>query len=83
MPLVPTGGDEQTRNARRVEEAGGATIIKQGEITGPRLLEEVKKLLADRAKLAEMGRNTLSLARPNAAHDLAEAVINLGRGKNG
>ena len=83
VPLVPTGGDEQTRNARRVEEAGGATIIKQGEITGPRLLEEVKKLLADRAKLAEMGRNTLSLARPNAAHDLAEAVINLGRGKNG
>ena len=83
VPLVPTGGDEQTRNARRVEEAGGARIIKQSELTGPRLLEEVKKLLADRGHLAEMGQKAQALARPDAAHDLAEAVITLGRGKNG
>ncbi len=80
VPLVPTGGDEQTRNAKRVEEAGGAVIISQSELTGPRLLQEVKKLLADRGKLAEMGQQTRSLARPDAAHNLAEAVISLGRG---
>lgn len=81
VPLVPTGGDEQTRNAQRAEKAGAAIIIKQGELTGPGLLAEVRKLLADRAKLAEMGHKATALARPQAARDLAEAVLALGRGK--
>ncbi len=81
VPLVPTGGDEQTRNAQRAEAAGAATIIKQSELKGPSLLAEVKKLLADRAKLRGMGQKAATLARPQAAHDLAEAVLELGRGK--
>jgi UDP-N-acetylglucosamine--N-acetylmuramyl-(pentapeptide) pyrophosphoryl-undecaprenol N-acetylglucosamine transferase len=83
IPLVPTGGDEQTRNAQRAEAVGAARIIKQRELSGPRLLEEVRELLADRENLHEMGRKAAALARPNAAHDLAEAVIELGlnRGK--
>lgn len=79
IPLVPTGGDEQTRNARRSEKAGAAVILKQSDLDGPRLLETVRTLLADRARLAQMGRLALTLARPNAARDLAEAVIDLAR----
>jgi UDP-N-acetylglucosamine:LPS N-acetylglucosamine transferase len=48
---------------------------------GPRLLEEVRQLLADRPNLKEMGQKAGLLARPKAAHDLAEAVIELGRSK--
>ncbi|HEX2916784.1 MAG TPA: UDP-N-acetylglucosamine--N-acetylmuramyl-(pentapeptide) pyrophosphoryl-undecaprenol N-acetylglucosamine transferase [Chloroflexia bacterium] len=81
VPLVPTGGDEQTRNALRSVEAGAAVIIKQSELNGPRLLEEIRKLIEDRTKLAGMGRRALSLARPEAARDLARAVINLARSK--
>ncbi len=79
VPLVPTGGDEQTRNARRQEEAGAATVIKQSEMNGPRLLSEVRHLLADPAQLAAMGRAARTLARPQAAHELAAAVIELAR----
>jgi UDP-N-acetylglucosamine--N-acetylmuramyl-(pentapeptide) pyrophosphoryl-undecaprenol N-acetylglucosamine transferase len=83
VPLVPTGGDEQTRNARRSEEAGAAVTIKQGEMNGPRLLSEVRHLLSDPARLRQMGQNALLLARPNAARDLAQAVLKLGLGDRG
>jgi UDP-N-acetylglucosamine--N-acetylmuramyl-(pentapeptide) pyrophosphoryl-undecaprenol N-acetylglucosamine transferase len=82
VPLVPTGGDEQTRNARRLEEARAAVIIKQSEMNGPRLLSEVRHLLADRVRLHEMGCAALTLARPNAATDLAKAVIELADQKS-
>ncbi len=79
VPLVPTGGDEQTRNARRSEEAGAAVTIRQSELNGPRLLSEVRHLLSDRAALTRMGQSALTLARPQAATDLAKAVVELGR----
>ncbi len=77
IPLVPTGGDEQTRNARRSGEAGAATILPGSELTGPRLLIEIRKLLADPAHLAAMGRAALTLATPNAASELASALLAL------
>lgn len=80
VPLVPTGGDEQTRNAKRSEEAGAAVIVKQSEVNGPRLLSEVRHLLRDRSRLSQMGQAALKLAKPNAAQDLAKAVVELGLG---
>ncbi len=81
VPLIPTGGDEQTRNARRSEEAGAAVSIKQADMTGPRLLSQVQHLLKDRPHLEAMGRAALTLARPNAAQELAEAVIRMAKGE--
>lgn len=83
IPLVPTGGDEQTRNAQRLAQIGAAVVIKQDELTGERLLAELTSLLSDRARLAEMGRAAETLARPNAAQDLAKAAIELAIGRKG
>jgi UDP-N-acetylglucosamine--N-acetylmuramyl-(pentapeptide) pyrophosphoryl-undecaprenol N-acetylglucosamine transferase len=77
VPLVPTGGDEQTRNARMCVEAGAAALVPQAELDGPRLLAELPPLLADPGRRAAMGRAALALARPNAAHDLAVALLEL------
>lgn len=77
VPLVPTGGDEQTRNARACADIGAATIILQSEMSGARLLDELRPLLADRARLQTMGDAARTLARPNAARDLANAVLAL------
>ena len=77
IPLVPTGGDEQTRNARACEAAGAAAIIPQAELTGARLLAEVRRLLADRAQLDAMGRAALTLGRPDAARAVALALLAL------
>lgn len=83
IPLVPAGGDEQTRNARRLADIGAAAVIKQSELTGERLLAEITRLLADRAKLAEMGNASQTLARPNAARDLAQAAVDLALSRHG
>jgi UDP-N-acetylglucosamine--N-acetylmuramyl-(pentapeptide) pyrophosphoryl-undecaprenol N-acetylglucosamine transferase len=77
IPLVPTGGDEQTRNARRSVEAGAAGLLPGRDLDGPRLLSEIRALLADPARLAAMGRAARSLATPQAAHDLARALLAL------
>ena len=77
VPLVPTGGDEQTRNARRSADAGAAVILPQQWCDGPHLLAEVRALLGDRARLDQMGKAALTLARPYAARDLAGAVLAL------
>ncbi|MDQ2996367.1 MAG: undecaprenyldiphospho-muramoylpentapeptide beta-N-acetylglucosaminyltransferase [Chloroflexota bacterium] len=77
IPLVPTGGDEQTRNAQACAAAGAATIIAQSELSGARLLAELQPLLADRARLDAMGQAALTLGRPHAARDVAEAVLAL------
>jgi UDP-N-acetylglucosamine--N-acetylmuramyl-(pentapeptide) pyrophosphoryl-undecaprenol N-acetylglucosamine transferase len=77
IPLVPTGGDEQTRNAQACAAAGAATIIAQAELSGARLLAELQPLLADRARLQAMGRAALTLGRPDAARAVAEALLAL------
>lgn len=79
IPLVPTGGDEQTRNAHMCVERGAAAVITQAEFNGERLLQSVKELLSDKAKLVAMGQAALILSSPNAALDLAEAVIELAQ----
>jgi len=77
IPLVPTGGDEQTRNTRRSVEAGAAALLPSGELSGPRLLSEVRALLSDPARLRAMGAAALTLATPDAAHDLAYALLEM------
>ena len=77
IPLVPTGGDEQTRNAQACAAAGAATIIAQADLSGARLLAELQPLLADRARLAAMGHAALSLGRPDAARAVAAALLEL------
>jgi UDP-N-acetylglucosamine--N-acetylmuramyl-(pentapeptide) pyrophosphoryl-undecaprenol N-acetylglucosamine transferase len=77
IPLVPTGGDEQTRNATACAAAGAAAIIPQAELSGTRLLADLKPLLADQARLDAMGRAALALGRPDAARAVAEALLAL------
>jgi UDP-N-acetylglucosamine--N-acetylmuramyl-(pentapeptide) pyrophosphoryl-undecaprenol N-acetylglucosamine transferase len=77
IPLVPTGGDEQTRNAQRSVDAGGAVIIPQSECDAAHLLEVIRPLLNNPAKLRTMGTAAQTLARPNAANNLADALLEL------
>lgn len=77
IPLVPTGGDEQTKNAKRVVDAGGGVIIPQAELTGERLLKEITLLISNPEHLETMGKSSLTLATPNASKDIAEALLSI------
>ncbi len=75
IPLVPTGGDEQRRNAQHAESAGAATVIEQDGLTGESLCNALRPLLADTEKRATMARAAQELGRVDAARQLADLVI--------
>ena len=78
MVLVPyphAAADHQAENARHMERAGAATVIADDELSGPRLAQEVGHLLADRGRLAAMARASALQARPEAAREIAEELL--------
>ncbi len=83
VPLVPTGGDEQTKNAQMVVNAGAARILRQSDCDGPNLLKTVEEMLRDAKDLRAMGEEARKLAKPAAARDIARAVLELASAKAG
>lgn len=69
----------QMKNARAVEAAGAAVVVPDDELTGERLAGEVERLLEDAARLALMAQRARTLARPDAAEQVAESVLALAR----
>ena len=82
MILIPypyAAADHQTENARYMEREGAALVISDAELTGPRLTQEAGRLLGDAARLNAMGRAAATLARPDAARDIAAEVLAAAR----
>ncbi len=77
IPLPGARGDEQTANARVMADAGAAVLLAQAELSPDRLVEVVHDLLADPARLGEMGARARSLATPDAATRLVELILSL------
>jgi UDP-N-acetylglucosamine--N-acetylmuramyl-(pentapeptide) pyrophosphoryl-undecaprenol N-acetylglucosamine transferase len=83
VPYPRAAGDHQSANARWMSEAGAAITIPDAELTGPRLAREVAALLADRRRLAAMVAASRSLARPDAAAEVARELLAAAGGAAG
>ena len=79
VPYPYATADHQSANARFMESAGAAVVIPDAELTPARLANEVGRLLADRGQLAAMGRASASVARPDAARDIAHELLAVAR----
>jgi UDP-N-acetylglucosamine--N-acetylmuramyl-(pentapeptide) pyrophosphoryl-undecaprenol N-acetylglucosamine transferase len=75
IPLPGAAGDEQTANAKLVGRAGGCAILSQATMTPALLGERIQQLLADPARLKEMGERARTLAVPDAADRLADLLL--------
>jgi UDP-N-acetylglucosamine--N-acetylmuramyl-(pentapeptide) pyrophosphoryl-undecaprenol N-acetylglucosamine transferase len=75
VPYPHAAGDHQTANARWMADAGAAVVVADGELSAERLAGEVDALLADPARLAAMARASATLARPQAAAEIAGEVL--------
>jgi UDP-N-acetylglucosamine--N-acetylmuramyl-(pentapeptide) pyrophosphoryl-undecaprenol N-acetylglucosamine transferase len=75
IPYPYATADHQSENARYMERAGAAIVIPDQELTAARLAQEVGRLLADRSRLAAMARASAELARPDAAREIAEELL--------
>jgi UDP-N-acetylglucosamine--N-acetylmuramyl-(pentapeptide) pyrophosphoryl-undecaprenol N-acetylglucosamine transferase len=79
VPYPHASADHQTENARWMESAGAAIVILDRELDAPRLAREVTGLLADRERLVAMASASRGLARPHAAGDIAEELLEAAR----
>jgi UDP-N-acetylglucosamine--N-acetylmuramyl-(pentapeptide) pyrophosphoryl-undecaprenol N-acetylglucosamine transferase len=79
VPLPGARGDEQTRNARVLADAGAAVVIAQPEATPERLEREILALPDDSERREHMANAARTVARPDAAARLAEELLALGR----
>ena len=75
VPYPHATGDHQTANARWMENGGAATVIPDDALTPERLREAVDAILLDPARLRAMAEASARLARPDAARDVARAVL--------
>ena len=75
VPYPHASADHQTTNARWMADHGAAVVIPDGELTAARLAAEVAHLLAEPDRLAAMARASASLARPDAALDVAHELL--------
>lgn len=80
VPFPHAAGDHQSANARWMSQAGAAVVIPDGELTAARLARQVAELLADRTALAAMAAASRSLARPQAAREVAAELLEAARG---
>jgi len=85
LPAVLVPGEyegwSQAPNAEYLQERGAAVMLRNTELE--RLASTVRELLADDARLARMREAMRTLARPEAARDLARVVIDAAQGRGG
>lgn len=75
VPLPSAIDNHQMANARALEAAGAARILVQAQTNPARLAAILLEWLTSPAGLAEAAQAAASLARPQAARDLADLVL--------
>lgn len=76
VPYPQAAANHQVVNARTVADGGAAIVVLELELPA-KLKSTLFDLLESKSKRREMGKKSLTLARPYAARDLAEAALRL------
>jgi len=77
VPYPHAADDHQTRNAALLVAAGAAELIAQTNLSPDRLAETLGELLASPERRLAMACSARSLARPQAAEEVARACLEL------
>ena len=75
VPSPNVTNNHQEKNARVLEEAGGAKVLLEGEFDARSLLADVKELLADDEKLKAMSAAMTSLAAEDATERICGIIL--------
>jgi len=79
VPSPNVAEDHQTKNAMALVENQAALLIKDSD-SKEQLWIETFKLLADKQRLNSLSENILKLAKPNAAKEIVDVVLEVARG---
>jgi UDP-N-acetylglucosamine--N-acetylmuramyl-(pentapeptide) pyrophosphoryl-undecaprenol N-acetylglucosamine transferase len=75
VPYPFATADHQARNAEYFARAGGAIMVRELDLED--VSDRVRSMLDDPDRLAEMSEAMLRVAKPNAAGEIAEGLIQL------
>ncbi len=78
IPLPTAVDDHQTKNGRYLVERGAAVLLKQDGTLAERLSTTLRELDGEATKRLEMANAARSLAMPDAADRVADAVLQVG-----
>ncbi|WP_431895183.1 UDP-N-acetylglucosamine--N-acetylmuramyl-(pentapeptide) pyrophosphoryl-undecaprenol N-acetylglucosamine transferase [Nonomuraea sp. bgisy101] len=79
VPLIPSGGDEQRKNASYLASGGAAKALLEPNPSAELLLAELMPLLADPALRAAMAEAAHKLGRVDAAEALADVLLEVAQ----
>ncbi|MBS1226018.1 MAG: UDP-N-acetylglucosamine:LPS N-acetylglucosamine transferase [Proteobacteria bacterium] len=79
VPFPFAVDDHQTANARFLEQGGAALIRQQADLNAERLAAILREWLGDRARLLGMATAARSLAKIEAAEQVAQACLEQAR----
>ena len=80
VPSPYVTNNHQFKNAKVVEDAGGALIFEEESLDAGALLNEVKRILSSKDKLEKMSQAMAKLARPEATDTITEQLLSLCQG---
>jgi UDP-N-acetylglucosamine--N-acetylmuramyl-(pentapeptide) pyrophosphoryl-undecaprenol N-acetylglucosamine transferase len=75
VPFPHAVDDHQTRNAEALVAAGAAELIQERDLDTKDLAQRLSTLLSDRAAMLAMAEAARTLAKPDAAADIARACV--------
>jgi len=75
VPFPAAVDDHQWYNARYLEQAGAAKIIREADLSPLKLATLIDTFLQDRSLIVTMAQTARNLARPQAAQALAALVV--------
>jgi UDP-N-acetylglucosamine--N-acetylmuramyl-(pentapeptide) pyrophosphoryl-undecaprenol N-acetylglucosamine transferase len=78
IPYPYATGRHQEANARALQRAGAASMLLDDELDGSVLADRIGWLVDGGERLREMGGRARAWARPDAADDLADVVLEAG-----
>ncbi len=83
VPYPSATRNHQLANSAELRTAGGALVLNDADVTGRRLAELLGPITTDGARRASMAEAAASVARPDAAKDVAALLLDQGSSNPG
>ncbi len=77
VPFPHATDNHQELNAKALVDSGAALMFRESELTGEKLAEAIRALHGDRERLLQMEKKAALLGRPEAAKEIADALVQL------
>jgi UDP-N-acetylglucosamine--N-acetylmuramyl-(pentapeptide) pyrophosphoryl-undecaprenol N-acetylglucosamine transferase len=77
VPFPYATDNHQEVNAMSLVNVGAAVMLRESELTGPKLAEQIRELKAHPERLRQMEKRAGLLGRPEASKELADVCVEL------